>query len=110
MTSAGGAQVTVDGKNGSSGALSVLYLFLRSSRSHWLRLECVEGLLHSRVWDLAQVAGTAEAGQSSFLVARLAFYGMAGFPTLLVLQKIEDGSCVSYIENDSVLLLPPSIS
>ena len=57
MTSAGGAQVTVDGKNGSSGALSVLSLFLCSSRLHWLRLECVEGLLHSRVWDLAQVAG-----------------------------------------------------
>lgn len=100
----------MDGKNGSPGALSTLSLFLCSSRSHWLRLECVEGLLHSRVWDLAQVAGTAEAGQSSFLVARLAFYGMAGFPTWLVLQKIGDGSCVSYTENDSGLLLPPSIS
>lgn len=47
--------------------------FSCSSRSQWLRLESAEGLLDSRVWHLAQVAGTAEAGQSSFLVARLSF-------------------------------------
>ena len=38
-----------------------------------------------------------------------ASYGMDGFPTLLVLQKIGDGSCVSHTENGSVLLLPHSI-
>ena len=56
-----------------------------------------------------QVAGTAEAGQSSFLVAKLSLLWDGWLPTLLVLQKIGDGSCVSHTENGSVLLLPPSI-
>lgn len=72
VASAGMDQITVDGENGSPGALSILALPC-SFRSHLLRLECAQGLLHSQVWPLAQMAGTVEAGQSSFLVASLSF-------------------------------------
>ena len=101
-------QITVDGENSSPGALSVLALPC-CFRLHLLRLECAQGLLHSQVWPLAQRAGTVEAGQSSFLVAKLSFLRDRWLPTEPVLQETGDGSCVSHTENGSVSLLSYSV-
>ena len=67
------------------------------------RAGCAEGLLDFQVWHLAQVAGTAEAGQSSFLVARLSFLWDGWLPHIASTPKDRRWKlCFSYRKQLSV--------